>query len=45
MREKAKAESAVVDVDSTKSDIEKKYTADQLKNMPLEELEKILPKA
>lgn len=45
MREKAKAESAVVDVDSTKSDIEKKYTEDQLRNMPLEELEKLLPKS
>ena len=45
IREKAKAESAVVDVDSNKSDIEKKYTNDQLMNMPLEELEKILPKS
>src|SRR5574343_72482 len=34
MRAKAKAEAAVVDVDSSKTDIEKQYTLDQLKNMP-----------
>lgn len=45
MREKAQAEKAVVDVDGGKSDIEKKYTDDQLKNMPIDELEKLLPKA
>lgn len=45
IREKRKAESAVVDVDTNKSDIEKKYTDEQLKNLPLDELEKLLPKA
>lgn len=45
MREKRKAESAVVDVDTNKSDIEKKFTEDQLRNLPLDELEKLLPKA
>lgn len=45
MREKARAEAAVVDVNSNKSDIEKKFTEDQLRTMPLEELEKLLPKA
>lgn len=45
MREKDRAESAVVDVNSNKSDIEKKFTEDQLRNMPLEELEKLLPKS
>ena len=45
MREKRKAESAVVDVDTNKSDIEKKFTEDQLKNLPLDESEKLLPKA
>lgn len=45
MREKHKAENAVVDVDTNKSDIEKKFTEDQLRNLPLDELEKLLPKA
>ena len=45
IREKRKAESAVVDVDTNKSDIEKKYTTEQLQNLPLDELEKLLPKA
>lgn len=45
MREKSMAEKAVVDVEGGKSDIEKKYTDDQLKNLPLDELEKLLPKA
>jgi len=45
MRAKARADSAVVDLDSNKSDVEKQYTEGQLKNMPLEELEKLVPKA
>lgn len=45
IREKRKAESAVVDVDTNKSDIEKKFTTEQLQNLPLDELEKLLPKA
>lgn len=45
MREKAKAENAVVDVDGGRSDVEKKYTDEQLRNLPTEELEKLLPKA
>ena len=45
MRDKAKAENAVVDTDGGKSDIEKKYTDEQLRNLPTDELEKLLPKA
>lgn len=45
MREKAQAERAVVDTDGGKSDIEKKYTDEQLRNLPIDELEKLLPKA
>jgi hypothetical protein len=45
LRQQAKAENATVDSDSAKSDIEKKHTPDQLKNMSVAELEKILPKA
>lgn len=45
-REQAKAEAASVDTASSdKSDIEKKYTPEQLSAMSVEELEKILPKA
>mgnify|MGYP001099735347 CR=1 FL=1 len=39
-----KAEEAQVDVSSGKSDIEKKFTEEQLKSMSLEELKKIIPK-
>lgn len=45
MRTKARAEAGQVDVDSGKSDIEKQHTEEQLKNMPLADLEKLLPKA
>lgn len=45
LRQQAKAEAATVDTDTAKSDIEKKYTPDQLKGMSASELEKILPKA
>lgn len=44
-RQQAKAENATVDTDSAKSDIEKKYTQDQLKEMSVADLEKILPRA
>jgi hypothetical protein len=45
-REQAQAEAASVDTDSSnKSEIEKKYTPEQLESMTVEELEKILPKA
>lgn len=40
-----KAEQAVVAEDSDKSDIMKKHTVQELKNMPSTELEKILPHA
>ena len=42
MREQKKAENAAVDDSSTKSDIERKYTLEQLKAMPTAEMEKIL---
>ena len=42
MREKAQAEKAVVDTTNSGGDIEKKFTTEQLKEMPLEELEKLL---
>lgn len=45
IREQRKAEQATVEADSAKSDIEKKYSASQLKSMSAEELRKILPKA
>lgn len=45
MQTQRKAEIAAVDTDANKSDIEQKYTADQLKGMSTTELEKILPKA
>lgn len=45
-REEQKATNAAVDTGSSaKSDVEKKYTQDQLSAMSVEELEKILPKA
>lgn len=40
-----KAEQASVYEESGKSEVEKKYSTDQLKSMPSEELEKILPHA
>jgi len=45
MIEQKRAESAVIDGDNGKSEIDKKYTQDQLKSMSAEELEKILPHA
>lgn len=45
LRQQAKAEAATVDTDSAKSEIEKKFTHEQLKGMSSSELEKILPKA
>jgi len=43
-REQRRAEQAQVDVESGKSDIEKKYTPEQLRSMSLEDLKKIIPK-
>jgi hypothetical protein len=43
-REQRKAEQAQVDVESGKSDVERKYTPEQLRSMSLEELKKIIPK-
>jgi len=45
IRTQRTAENAVVDTDTTKSDVERKYTPDQLRDMPVSELEKLLPKA
>lgn len=45
LREQKKAEQAIPDTDTGKSDIERKYTPDQLMKMPLKDLEKILPHA
>lgn len=45
IREQQKAEQASVETESSKSDIEKKYTTSQLKTMSAEELKKILPHA
>lgn len=45
IREQKKAEQAIPDMDSNKSDIERKYTTEQLQKMPLKDLEKILPHA
>jgi len=42
MREQKKAENAAVDDSGSKSDIERKYTMEQLKEMPTAELEKVL---
>lgn len=42
MREQKKAEAAAVDDSSSKSDIERKYTLEQLKEMPTAEMEKVL---
>ncbi|MFA5185368.1 MAG: hypothetical protein WC551_02685 [Patescibacteria group bacterium] len=42
MREQKKAENAAVDDSSSKSDIERKYTLEQLREMPTAEMEKIL---
>ncbi len=41
-REQLRAEQALVSEDTSKSDIEKKYTQDQLKNMSTEDLEKLI---
>jgi hypothetical protein len=45
IRTQKKAEAAIPDMDSGKSDIERKYTQEQLSKMSAEELYKILPKA
>jgi hypothetical protein len=45
IRTQKKAEQAIPDMDSGKSDIERKYTQEQLGKMSAEELYKILPKA
>jgi len=45
LREQKKAEQAIPDIESGKSDIERKYTPEQLEKMPMEELVKILPHA
>lgn len=45
VRAQKKSEAAQVSDDTNKSDIEKKYTHEQLRDMPTAELEKILPKA
>jgi len=45
LRELKKAEQAIPDTDTGKSDIERKYTPEQLEKMPMEELKKILPHA
>jgi poly-D-alanine transfer protein DltD len=42
MREKAKAENAIVDSSNPGSDIEKKYTQNQLENMSAKELEELI---
>jgi len=42
--EQSKAESSIKTVDSNKSEIEQKYTTEQINNMSAEELYKILPK-
>lgn len=43
MREQRKAEQGVPSNDTSKSEVEKKYTQEQLRNMPVEELLKVLP--
>lgn len=45
MRAQKKAEAAAVDTTAGKSDVEKQYTEQQLRDMPTAELEKVLPKA
>lgn len=45
MRTQKKAEQAAVDTTAGKSEVEKQYTPEQLRDMPTAELEKILPKA
>jgi hypothetical protein len=45
MRAQKKSEEAIVETTGGKSDIEKQYTPQQLKDMPTAELEKLLPKA
>lgn len=45
MRNQKKAEEAQVATDAPKSDIEKQYTDQQLREMKTEDLEKLLPKA
>lgn len=45
IREQKKAEQAIPDDTSGKSDIERKYTPEQLKNMSSADLKKILPHA
>lgn len=45
IKEQEKAEKSIPTNDSGKSDIEKKYTHEQLMNMSAAELEKILPKS
>jgi len=45
IREQKDAEKAIPEMDSNKSDIERKYTTEQLRTMPLKDLEKILPHA
>ena len=45
MLEQKRAENAQVTSDNGKSEFDKKYSAEQLKSMPSEELEKILPHA
>ena len=45
IREQKNAEKAIPDVDSGKSDIERKYTTEQLQKMPLDKLKELLPHA
>lgn len=45
MRKQKQAEQAAVSDAAPKSDVEKQYTDEQLRNMPTAELEKLLPKA
>ena len=45
MRSQKKAELAAVDTTAGKSEIEKQYTNEQLRDMPTKDLEKLLPKA
>lgn len=45
IREQRRAEEAAVETESSKSDIEKRFTEEQLKSMSAEELEKIIPKS
>lgn len=45
IREQKKAEEAIPDMESNKSEVERKYTQEQLSKMSAEELYKILPKS